>query len=132
STIAHGLEQSARDQLGADLQISAHDLPASLVTELTDLPGVAAAVAIVSVSGVEFSDETGPSEVSVVLADTEALHEVRPDIPSLAGKVDGDLRILVSSDWAARIDGDEVSVVNSQARIEGVIGSHAIPGTSRN
>jgi putative ABC transport system permease protein len=131
STVAEGLEQSARDQLGADLQISAHDLPATLVSDLTDLPGIAAASALISVSGVEFSDDSGPSEVSVLLADTEALHEVRPDIPALGGKADGDLRILVSSDWADRIDGTEVSLVNSQARIEGVIAADAIPGMTR-
>jgi putative ABC transport system permease protein len=131
STVAHGLEQSARDELGADLQISAHDLPPSLVEDLSALPGVTAAVSLLSISGVEFSDEAGPSEVTVLLADTQALHEVRPDIPALGGKVGSELPILVSSDWADRIDGTALSVVNTQARLAGVIPPDSIPGMAR-
>ena len=131
STVDRGLEQSARDQLGADIQITAHDLPASLVTALSDLPDIGTAVSLVSVSGVEFADESGFDEVSVVLADTQALHEVRPDIPALGGTVDGKLPILVSSDWAQRIDGAQLSLVNSPAHLVGVIDAGALPGMSR-
>ena len=131
STVDHGLRQSARDQVGADLQIEAHDLPDVLVDRLTDLPGVGAAVALRSATGIEFSDEFGPSEVSVLLADTAALHRVRPDIPALAGKVDGRLPILVSSDWANQIEGTELHVANSTATQQGVIAFNAVPGMTR-
>jgi putative ABC transport system permease protein len=131
TTVDHGLRQSAHDQVGADIRIMAHDLPATLVSDLTDLPGVGAAVALVSASGIEFDDESGPTEVSVLLADTRALHLVRPDIPVLGQKVDGKLPILVSSDWTDRIDGTELSVVNSPARVQGVIDAQAVPGMTR-
>jgi putative ABC transport system permease protein len=131
STVAHGLHESAREQIGADLRVSAHDLPAELVDALDGLPSIAAAVALASDSGVEFSDETGPTEVTVLLADTRALHLVRPDIPELTGKTDGRLPILISSDWADRVDGTELSVVNSEAVRAGVIPANAIPGLTR-
>jgi putative ABC transport system permease protein len=131
STVDHGLRQSARDQVGADLQIAAHDLPDTLVDQLTDLPGIDAAVALRSATGIEFSDEFGPTEVSILLADTVALHRVRPDIPALAGKVDGRLPILVSSDWADRIEGTELHVANSTATKQGVIAFNAVPGMTR-
>ncbi|MEP6480269.1 MAG: hypothetical protein ABJB03_12800, partial [Rhodoglobus sp.] len=131
STVAGGLQQSARDQVGADLQVTAHDLPDTLVERVSALPGVGDAVSIVSKSGVDFSDEAGVSEATVVLADTAALHAVRPDIPNLSAKVDGRLAILVSSDWASRIDGTELHVANSLATAVGVIDAEALPGASR-
>lgn len=131
STVSGGLEQSARDRVGADVQVQAHNLPDSLVEQLAAIPGVGSAVAIVSKSGIAFSDEAGPSEVTVVLADTAALHAVRPDIPDLSGKVDGKLPIVVSSDWASRIDGTELHVANSLATVRGEIDEAALPGASR-
>ena len=38
-----------------------------------------------------------------MLADTAALHEMRPDIPVLTPLDDGRLPLLVSSDWASRV-----------------------------
>lgn len=131
STVAEGLRQSARDQVGADLQVTAHDLPQSLVDDLQALPEIAAAVSLVIEPGVEFADESSPTEATVVLADTAALHDVRPDIPDISGKVDGRLRILESSDWGARIDGTELRLVNSLATSVGVIDSNALPGVAR-
>ncbi|CAN5168390.1 hypothetical protein BH11ACT3_BH11ACT3_01260 [soil metagenome] len=131
STVAEGLRQSARDQVGADMRIAAHDLPASLIADLDALPEIATAVALVSKSGTEFSDESSPSEVTVVLADTRALHAVRSDIPDISGKVDGRLQILISSDWARTVDGTDLSVVNSSATAVGVVPVDALPGVSR-
>jgi putative ABC transport system permease protein len=131
STVGQGLRQSAHDQVGADLQVAAHDLPAELVGRLSELPGVTAAVALVSTPGVDFSDEAGPTEISVVLADTHALHQVRPDIPELTEKIDGRIPVLISSDWANRVEGTELHVGNSLAVQQGVIPADALPGSSR-
>lgn len=132
TTVAAGLRDSARDEIGADMQIAAHDLPATLVDDLESLPEIASAVSILSKSGIELADESSPREVTVILADTEALHEVRPDIPSIVGKVDGRLQLLVSSDLTRAIDGTDLRLVNSLATAVGVVPVQALPGASRN
>jgi len=131
TTVDRGLIQGARDDVGADVQVQAHDLPASLISELSELDGVRAAVTLTAVSGVEFSDEVSPTEVSVVFADTRALHEVRPDIPVLTPRADGTLTLLVSSDWAHRVSGTELMIGSSAAASAGVIPADALPGVSR-
>lgn len=132
STVGSALRQSALDEVGADLQVTAHDLPASLVTELTEIPGVTAAAALVTRSGVEFSDESGPTTVTVVMADTEQLHVVRPDIPSLVRtSANGDIPVLLSDDWADQVGGSDLSLVNSSVTQAGTIGALELPGVSR-
>lgn len=131
STVERGLVQGARDDVGADVQIQAHDLPETLVGDLTAMDGVRAAVTLTTVSGIGFSDEDGSTEVNVLLADTAALHQVRPDIPVLTRGDDGRMGILVSSDWASRVSGTELHVGNSLASPAGVIAVDALPGISR-
>jgi putative ABC transport system permease protein len=132
TTVSAGLQQAARDEVGADLQVRAQNLPDSLVADIVELSDVRAAVALVSGSGVAFSDEVGSSEVTVVLADTAALHEVRPDIPDLTGKVDGRLRILLSADLADDVIGTELRILDSRALAEGELETHALPGAPTN
>lgn len=131
STVGQAVRQSAQDDVGADLRLTAHDLPESLATDLRALPGVTSVVSLVTRSGVSFSDESGPTTVNVVLADTAQLHAVRPDIPSLDAKVGGGpIPILVSDDWARQIDGTELSLVNSTVEPAGAVGARALPGLS--
>ncbi|CAN5283932.1 hypothetical protein BH11ACT5_BH11ACT5_10080 [soil metagenome] len=133
STVGQAVRQSALDDVGADLRLTAHDLPESLVTEVRDIPGVTAVAALVTRSGVSFSDESGPTTVTVVLADTTALHAVRPDIPVLGQKVGGGpIPVLISDDWDSNIDGTALSLVNSSVAPAGTIGAQALPGMSRN
>ncbi|MEO8262805.1 MAG: FtsX-like permease family protein [Pseudolysinimonas sp.] len=131
TTVERGLEQGSRDDVGADVQVLAHDLPESLVSDLTALDGVRAAVTLTTASGVGFSDEIGGTEVNVLFADTVALHAVRPDIPVLTPRADGRLTLLISSDWASRVSGTELMVGSSLAAPAGVIASNALPGISR-
>ena len=131
STVGDALRQSARDQVGADVRLSVHDMPDTLVSDIRNLPGVTAAVALVSKSAVSFTDESGPVDVTVVLADTAQLHGVRPDIPALGGKDGGAIPVLFSSDWASQIDGTDLSLVNSGVSIAGTIAPGALPGVSR-
>lgn len=132
SSVGEALRQSARDQVGADLQVTAHDLPESLVDDLAALPGVEGVVALTSRSGLSFTDGSGPTTVSVVLADTAQLHAVRPDIPQLMPKTGGGpIPVLISDDWASQIDGSELSLVNSTVAPVGTIRSTDLPGMSR-
>jgi putative ABC transport system permease protein len=131
TTVESGLAAGARDDVGADVQVQAHDLPESLVDDLTALPGVLAAVTLTTNSGVGFSDELGSTEVNVMFADTEALHAVRPDIPVLRPQADGRLSLLISSDWASRVSGTDLMVGSAQAAPAGVIAADALPGISR-
>jgi putative ABC transport system permease protein len=131
STVEQGLVQGARDDVGADVQVRAHDLPDSLVDELIGLDGVRAAVSLTTVSGIPFSDEVGSTEVNVLIADTAALHAIRPDIPELTPLDDGRLRLLVSSDWASRVSGTDLMVGSSLAAPAGIIAANAVPGISR-
>jgi putative ABC transport system permease protein len=131
ATVERGLVQGARDDVGADIQVQAHDLPSTLVDDLTELDGVRAAVSLTTVSGIGFSDEVGSTEVSVLIADTAALHEIRPDIPVLTPLADGRLTLLISSDWAQRVSGTELMVGSSLAAPAGVIPANAVPGITR-
>jgi putative ABC transport system permease protein len=131
STVGASILQSAADQVGADVRVSAHDIPDSLVSEIADLPAVTDAVSLVSKSGVDFTDESGPVAVTVVLADTELLNRIRPDIPRLGGKSDGAIPVLISDDWDSQIDGTELSLVNSKVVEAGTIATGALPGMSR-
>jgi putative ABC transport system permease protein len=131
ATVEQGLVQGARDEVGADVQVQAHDLPDSLVQQVTELDGVRAAVSLTTISGVEFSDEVGATEVNLLIADTQALHEVRPDIPVLTPLDDGRMTLLISSDWASRVSGTELMVGSALAAPAGVIPANAVPGISR-
>lgn len=131
TTVESGLRTAVKHEVGADIQVDAHDLPQSLVDDITALPEVADAVALVIASGVEFSDEDGPSEVTVVLADTAALHAVRPDIPDLSVEVDGRLPVLISADWISRVEGTDIRVVNSQGVVVDSVAINALPGVAR-
>ena len=131
TTIHYGLVAGARDDVGADVQIRAHDLPAELVDELGALDGVESAVSFTVTSRVAFSDGTPGNEITVVTADTAALHAVRPDIPVLEPREDGRVALLVSSDWVDRINGDDLIVGEEPAASEGVILNTALPGQSR-
>lgn len=130
-TVESGLAVGARDDVGADVQVQAHDLPETLVDDLTALPGVRAAVTLTTNSGVGFTDELGSTEVNVMFADTEALHAVRPDIPVLRPQADGRLSLLISSDWASRVSGTDLMVGSALAAPAGVIAADALPGISR-
>jgi putative ABC transport system permease protein len=131
STVDAGLIRAARDDVGADVQVRAHALNASVVQQVDALPGVDAAVALTIATGIGFSDEVGPSEVNVLLADTEALHQVRPDIPVLTPTADGRPTMLISSDWVDRVEGADLILGTGHAASAGTVRSDAIPGITR-
>lgn len=128
STVSATMETAARERLGADMEITAHDLPAALVDEIQALPGVDGAVAITARGGLTLTDEVGGIKLSVLVADPAALGAVRPDLPPLTGAAPGTLPILVSAKLAERIQGTQVTVEERRATIVGVVGDSAIPG----
>jgi putative ABC transport system permease protein len=130
-TIRSGLEQAARDAVGADVQVAAQSLPSDLVDEIAEVDGVRAVAAVAIVSGVELTIERNPTEVYVVMADTAALHEVRPDIPVIDTKVDGRIPLLVSSDWSDRVVGASLLLGPADAVDRGIIPATSIPGATR-
>lgn len=131
TTVQAGLVAGARDDVGADAQIRAHDLPDGLLDELAAIDGVRDAVSFTVTPGVQFADANPGNEVTVVVADTAALHAVRPDLPVLEPRDDGRAPVFVSSDWSIRISGDELTVGGAEASLEGVVASGALPGLAR-
>jgi putative ABC transport system permease protein len=128
STVGATMETAARERLGADAEVTAHDLPEQLVTEIQRLPGVDGAVALTSRGGLTLTDQVGGINLTVVLADPTALAAVRPDLPPLTGGPAGTLPILVSAELADRIQGSEVTLEDRRATVVGVIGDAALPG----
>jgi putative ABC transport system permease protein len=128
STVGATMETAARERLGADAEVTAHDLPEQLVTEIQRLPGVDGAVALTTRGGLTLTDQVGGINLTVVLADPTALAAVRPDLPPLTGAPSGTLPILVSAELADRIQGSEVTLEDRRATVVGVIGDVALPG----
>lgn len=123
SSITAGLGTAAASETGADIRVTA--------ATLTDLDGIAAvdgvrAVAgLDTVPGVEILFGLDTPHVTVVFADLEALHAVRPDIPVAAPG-----SILVSADIADRTQ-DETELNGHPVTTAGVLPSLALPQVSR-
>lgn len=131
TTIRSGLVQGARDVVGADVQVRAPMLSAPLLEKITAVDGVARAAAIAVVSGIDLNVDSDAAEVFIVITDTDALHEVRPDIPAIATKVGDRIPLLVSSDLAERVDGADLGLGPAPAYNSGTVPADAIPGVTR-
>jgi putative ABC transport system permease protein len=131
TTMRAGLVQGAQDTIGADIQVHAQDLPSSVIDGIGEIDGVREAVAVAMVTGVDLAVDADSTEVLVVLADTAAMHEVRPDLPDLSAKDDGGIPVLVSSDWVDRIPDVSLNMGGTPLVQAGVIRSDAIPGATR-
>ncbi|HWM33529.1 MAG TPA: FtsX-like permease family protein [Pseudolysinimonas sp.] len=131
TTIRTGLVQGAQDVVGSDIQVSAAHLPAELVDRIAATDGVRGAVAIAQEAGVALTADGKETEVFVVVADTAALHDIRPDIPALTDRVEGAIPLLVSSDWSTRITDAALELAGRDADNAGEIATDAIPGATR-
>ena len=127
STVGATMENAVRERLGADVLVTAHDLPDSVVDDIRQVPGVDGAAALTSLSGLTLTDQAGPITVTVLLADPAALRNVRPDLPELTGAPAGTLPILVSAELAKRIQGTEVTIEESRLSTVGVVADSALP-----
>jgi putative ABC transport system permease protein len=121
--------KAAEEEVGADMQVAAHDLPDSLVDEIRAVPGVEGAVALTTRAGLTLLDEAGSLRISVVLVEPEALAAVRPDLPELP-RATGNLPILVSEQLAAQLQGTALQLEDNPATAVGEVPDTAIPGMS--
>ena len=97
STMRSGLEHSVREAVGADVRLSAERFEDSDVDDVRRLPGVDAAARLSVRSGVEL-DLGRTAHVDVVVADTSALHAVRPDVPVLVPQGPAGPSLLLGTD----------------------------------
>ena len=122
SSVTAGLGTAAASETGADIRITAASVDAEQVAALD---GVRAVAALDTVPGVEILFGRDTPHVTVVFADLEALHAVRPDIPVVpAGSV------LVSADIADRTQ-DETALNGHPVVVAGVLPTLALPQVSR-
>jgi putative ABC transport system permease protein len=129
STVGLAMLKAAEEEVGADMQVAAHDLPDSLVDEIRAVPGVEGAVALTTRAGLTLLDEAGSLRISVVLVEPEALAAVRPDLPELP-RATGNLPILVSEQLAAQLQGTALQLEDNPATAVGEVPDTAIPGMS--
>jgi putative ABC transport system permease protein len=130
STVRAGLEQGARDAVGADVQLSTAAFSRESLQLIEEAPGVADAAALTFSEGRKLTGEVGGNEVTVVVADTAALHAVRPDIPVLAAD-DGEAPILVSTDLLPSIRGTTFDLDGIAVRLQSAVADDLLPGVSR-
>jgi putative ABC transport system permease protein len=131
TTLRSGLEQAAQDEVGADIQVKAQALGPAVVAAVEGIDGVDSAVAIAVQNGVPLEIGPDQTEVFLVLADTVTLHAARPDIPRLDTEVDGRIPLLISTDWADRIEDGDLTLAGRPAIEVGVQPPDALPGASR-
>jgi putative ABC transport system permease protein len=131
TTMRAGLLQAAQDPVGADVQVRAAVIDDDLVARISAVDGVAGAVAVVNVTGVDTGVDADTTQVQVVMADTAAMHAIRPDLPDLSAKSAGRIPLLVSSDWVDRVGGSQLSIAGHELQRAGAIRSDSLPGATR-
>jgi len=123
SSITAGLGTAARSETGADIRVDAASL--NDLDDIAAVDGVRAVAGLDTVPGVEILFGRDTPHVTVVFADLEALHAVRPDIPvAPAGS------ILVSADIADRTQ-DATELNGHPVTTAGVLPGLALPQVSR-
>jgi putative ABC transport system permease protein len=130
STVRAGLEQGAHDAVGADVQLSTAAFTPESLQLIEDAPGVAGAAPMTFAEGRELTGEVGGNEVTVVVADTAALHAVRPDIPVLAAD-GGTAPILLSTDLLPSIRGTTFDLDGVAVRVQSAVAPDLLPGVAR-
>lgn len=130
STVRAGLEAGARDAVGADVQVSASGFEPDALDVVANARGVAEVAALSFAEGRQLTGEIGGNEVTVVIADTSALHAVRPDIPVLAPE-GGVAPVLVSADLLTSIRGTDFDLEGVAVRLDAAVPEDLLPGVSR-
>jgi putative ABC transport system permease protein len=128
ATVTTGLDTNARTQVGADARVDARAITDAALTDLRAVPGVTAAAPIEYVPTTEVRSASRLS-VTLIIADTAALHAVRPDLPVLTG--DAQLSVLVSADLADQV-ADSVTVSGQPGVLRGFAAADALPGVAGN
>lgn len=131
STVRHGLETAARETVGADIQVSAPDLGDDVLSAIRGVPGVDAAVPLVIAPGIPFRTGVDDGGVLLVVADTAALHGLRPDVPELPTASGAAVPVLASDDWAEQLAGDSLGIGDADVTVAGVVARQALPGAAK-
>ncbi|QNO36753.1 FtsX-like permease family protein [Protaetiibacter sp. SSC-01] len=130
TTLSLGVTRAAAAEAGADIQVRAVEIAPDTVAAVARLEGVSAAAALTRSAGLQLADGLGTSGFTLVLADTTALHAVRPELPELDAEVDGRIPVVVSRDLrgtaggSAEIGPAAVTLVDTAA-------PDALPGVTR-
>jgi len=123
STVAAGLGTAAVSETGSDIRVEAPTLDDP--DRIEEVPGVRAVAGLDTVAGVQIVFGRDRPNVTVVFADTAALHAVRPDLPELAHGT-----ILLSSDLAERSP-SETALNGHPLTVVGTVGTGALPEAPR-
>lgn len=132
STIRDGVLTGAREQVGADVQVSAAALDPALAGEVEKAAGVAAASAVQDIPGAKVKDVIRTTGVNVIVADTVALHAVRPDLPVLTRASGASAPVAISTDLDGRLDLDSLALSDARVDVVASISPSALPGATRN
>lgn len=132
STIRDGVLTGAREQVGADVQVSAAALDPALVEDIEKAEGVAAASAVQDIPGAKVTDAIRTTGVNVVVADTAALHAVRPDLPVLTRTPGQPAPVAISTDLDGRLDLATLALSGARIDVSASIPPAALPGATRN
>jgi putative ABC transport system permease protein len=130
TTLRDSVITGARDQVGADLQVSATAIGPDVVGALGRLPGIEAAAALDAIPGGRIVDANGTTGITLVFADTAALHAVRPDIPAVVRRDGGRIPLLASSDLSGRLAADP-TMARIAVSVVGTVPVDALPGVAR-
>ena len=128
TTIASALEAATTQEVGADIRVEAVRLGPEVVADAEAVPGVLA------VAGTQLAPNRSMKaavdvDVNVILADTDALRIVRPDLPlGLSEEVGGRIPVLVSADLVHRFPNGDATLEEQAATTVGSIPTSWLPG----
>lgn len=130
TTLTGGVTRAAAAQAGADIQVRAVEIAPETVAAVADIPGVRAVAPLARIPGVQLSEAGSTSGATLVLADTRALHAIRPELPELTARVGDRIPVLVSSDLGAAA-GAEPELGTTAVTVVGTVPPDGLVGVSR-
>jgi putative ABC transport system permease protein len=128
TTIASALGAATTQAVGADIRVESVRLDAEVAESVNAVPGVFAVAGTQLVPNRSLQGRL-QVDINVILADTDALRLVRPDLPDgLSEKVGGRIPVLISEDLADRFPTGDATLEQRAATIAGTLPSAWFPG----
>ena len=124
TTVGHALDSDARLAVGADLRVEASHLDSAIQDRVAGVGGVRAAAAFQRIPDVPIAVAGVPATVTVVVAQLDQLHRVRPD---LAVSSAGGFSVYLSHELAHDLGSRSITVNGHSATIAGELPSNALP-----
>jgi putative ABC transport system permease protein len=123
ATVTAGLDAGARTEVGADVRVTSAQLSGDTIAALENVAGVTSVAPLQYVATVDVKSTTRVN-VTVIFADTAALHSVRPELPA---QVPGQpMSVVASADLASDIAGT-VTVEGQSGVLDGFVAPDALP-----